>query len=280
MANIWKNPRLKWAVIGFHVLLAAYSLIVLYPLLVMLFSSVKSTRELFTNPLGVPVHPVWSNYAQAWKEAKFAIYFKNSIWVTVASTASILFFSSMASYILGRMKFKLNAWVYGLFMAGLVIPGRLAIIPLFLLIRDLHLLNTHTGLILIYTGHAMPFSIFLLTTFFRQIPHELEEAAVVEGAGRFAIYWQIMLPLVRPALATVGIFEFLHVWNDFFFPLVFLRSEKLMTIPVGLSVFFGEYATNWALLFAALAISILPVVVAFVVMSKQFIAGLTAGAIK
>jgi raffinose/stachyose/melibiose transport system permease protein len=280
MATIWKNPRLKWAVIGFHVLLGAYSLVVLYPLLVMLFSSVKSTRELFTNPLGVPTHPVWSNYVQAWKEAKFAVYFKNSIWVTVASTASILFFSSMASYILGRAKFKLNAWVYGLFMAGLVIPGRLAIIPLFLLIRDLHLLNKHTGLILIYTGHAMPFAIFLLTTFFRQIPHELEEAAVVEGAGRFTIYWRIMLPLVRPALATVGIFEFLHVWNDFFFPLVFLRSEKLMTIPVGLSVFFGEYATNWALLFAALAISILPVVVAFIVMSRQFIAGLTAGAIK
>jgi raffinose/stachyose/melibiose transport system permease protein len=280
MANIWKNPRLKWAVIGFHVVLGAYSLVVLYPLLVMLFSSVKSTRELFTNPLGVPVHPVWSNYVQAWKEAKFAVYFKNSIWVTVASTASILFFSSMASYILGRMKFKLNAWVYGLFMAGLVIPGRLAIIPLFLLMRDLHLLNKHIGLILIYTAHAMPFAIFLLTTFFRQIPHELEEAAVVEGAGRFTIYWRIMLPLVRPALATVGIFEFLHVWNDFFFPLIFLRSEKLMTIPVGLSVFFGEYATNWALLFAALAISILPVVIAFIALSKQFIAGLTAGAIK
>ncbi|HWI50694.1 MAG TPA: carbohydrate ABC transporter permease [Symbiobacteriaceae bacterium] len=280
MESVWKNPRLKWAAIGFHLVLGIYALIVIYPLLVMLLSSIKSTRELITNPYGWPTHAMWSNYAQAWKEAKFAVYFKNSIWVTVAATTTIIFCASMASYVLGRVKFKLNPWVYGLFMAGLVIPGRLAIIPLFLLIRDLHLLNTHAGLILIYTGHAMPFAIFLLTTFFRQVPHELEEAAVVEGAGRFTIYWRIMLPLVRPALATVAIFEFLHIWNDFFYPLVFLRSEKLMTIPVGLSVFFGEYATNWALLFAALAISILPVVIIFIAMSKQFIAGLTAGAIK
>jgi len=280
MESIWKNPRLKWAVIGFHLVLGTYALIVLYPLLVMLLSSIKSTRELITNPYGWPAHPMWSNYVQAWEEARFAVYFKNSIYLTITSTASIIFCASMASYILGRVKFKLNPWVYGLFMAGLVIPGRLAIIPLFLLIRDLHLLNKHIGLILIYTGNAMPFAIFLLTTFFRQIPTELEEAAVVEGAGRFTIYWRIMLPLVRPALATVAIFEFLHIWNDFFYPLVFLRSEKLMTIPVGLSIFFGEYATNWALLFAALAISILPVVVIFIAMSKQFIAGLTAGAIK
>jgi raffinose/stachyose/melibiose transport system permease protein len=277
---VWNNPRLRWAAIGFHVVLGAYALVVLYPLLIMLLSSIKSTKELYTNPFSIPSTPLWSNYARAWKEANFAVYFKNSLWITLAATAVILLSASMASFVLGRIKFRLSPWVFALFVAGLVIPGRLAIIPLFLLVRDLHLLNTHTGLILIYTAHAMPFSIFLLTTFFRQIPHELEEAAVVEGAGMFTVYWRIMLPLVRPALATVAIFEFLHIWNDFFFPLIFLRSEKLMTIPVGLSVFFGEYATDWASLFAALAISILPVIVMFIAMSKQFIAGLTAGAIK
>lgn len=112
--------------------------------------------------------------------------------------------------------------------------------------RDLHLLNSHFGLMVIYAAGAMPFSIFLLTTFFRQIPTELQEAAEVEGAGLFTIYWKIMMPLVRPALATVGIFEFLHIWNDFFFPLVMLKSNKLLTIPVGLSVFFGEYSTGRA----------------------------------
>jgi raffinose/stachyose/melibiose transport system permease protein len=280
MKQIWQNTRLRWAVIGFHLILIAYSAVVLYPLFTMLLGSVKTTRDLYVNPYGWPEVFAWSNYARAWKEANFALYAKNSLWVTVVSTASILLCASMAAYVLGRFTFRLNSWIYGFFIAGMVVSGRLSIIPLFLLLRDLKLLNSHLGLILVYTANAMPFSIFLLTTFFRQLPHELEEAAVVEGAGPWTIYWRIMLPLVRPALATVAIFEFMAIWNDFFFPLIFLRSEKLMTIPVGLSVFFGEYATDWATLFAALTISVVPVIVAFILASRQFIAGLTAGAVK
>lgn len=279
-SNIWSNPRLRWAAIGFHVVLLIYAVIVIYPLFTMLLGSVKTTRDLYVNPYGWPEHFQWANYVKAWKQANFARYAKNSLWVTFASTGAILLCASMASYVLGRFKFRLNAWIFGLFVAGLVVSGRLSIIPLFLLMRDLKLLNSHLGLILVYTANSMPFAIFLLTTFFRQIPHELEEAALVEGAGQFTIYWRIMLPLVRPALATVAIFEFMHIWNDFFFPLIFLRSDKLMTIPVGLSVFFGEYATDWATLFAALTISVVPVIVAFILASRQFIAGLTAGAIK
>ena len=277
---VWRNPRLKWAAIGFHVVLIIYALIVMFPLITMLFGSVKSTRDLFVNPFGWPSEFMWSNYVRAWKEANFAIYFKNSLYVTVISTTTIILASSMAAFVLARIKFKLNAWIHGLFIAGLVVPSRLAIIPLFLLVRDLGLMNKHLALILIYTGGAMPFAIFLLTTFFRQVPNELAEAATVEGAGTWTIYWRIMLPLVRPALATVAIFEALHAWNDFFFPLIFLRSNKLMTVPVGLSVFFGEYATDWATLFAALTISIVPVIVLFIFMSRQFIAGLTQGAVK
>lgn len=278
--EVLQNPRLRLAAFGFHLILIAYTCVVLYPILVMLLSSIKTTPEIYTNPYGLPKSPVWSNYAKAWTEANFSIYFKNSLFITVVSTVAILWVASMASYVLARFDFKLNPWIFGLFVGGLTVPSRLAIIPLFLLVRDLKLLNTHLGLILVYTGGAMPFAIFLLTPFFRQIPSELLEAAVVEGAGPFTIYWRIMLPLVRPALATIAIFEFLHNWNDFFFPLIFLRSPKLMTIPVGLSVFFGEYATNWALLFAALAISILPVLLMFFAMSRQFISGLTAGAVK
>lgn len=278
--KIWQNKQLRVAVILFHVVLIAYTGVVLYPLFTMLLGSVKTMKDLIVNPYGWPEVFQWSNYSRAWTEANFALFAKNSLWVTVAATCSILFCASMAAYVLGRFKFRLNAWVFGFFVAGMIVSGRLSIIPLFLLMRDLKLLNSHFGLILVYTANAMPFSIFLLTTFFRQIPHELEEAAVVEGAGPWTIYWRIMLPLVRPALATVAIFEFMGIWNDFFFPLIFLRSEKLMTIPVGLSVFFGEYATDWATLFAALTISVVPVIVAFIVASRQFIAGLTAGAIK
>lgn len=279
-ATILRSPRLSAAVFLFHAVLIGYAFVVMYPLIIMLLSSIKTNRELFTDPYGWPAQPMWANYVRAWKEANFAGYFKNSIFVTVTSTSLIVLVASMASFALGRIQFKLNAWIYGLFLAGLVVPSRLAIIPLFLLMRDLKLLNSHLGLIVVYVAGAMPFSIFLLTTFFRQVPKELEEAAIVEGAGLFTIYWRIMMPLVRPALATVAIFQFLSVWNDFFFPLVFLRNPKLMTIPVGLSNFFGEYATDWSVLFAALSISILPVILMFIAMSRQFISGLTAGAVK
>jgi len=277
---VWQNPRLRWSVIGFHLVLGAYTLVVLFPIITMLLGSVKSTRDLIVNPFGWPETFVWSNYLRAWSEANFAVYFKNSLFVTAASTAATLLAASMASFVLARIPFRLNTFILGLFTAGLVVPSRLSIIPLFLLVRDLGLMNTHLALILIYVGTSMPFDIFLLTTFFRQVPVELAEAAVVEGAGLWTVYWRIMMPLVRPALATVAIYEALGAWNDFFFPLIFLRDKKLMTIPVGLSVFFGEYATDWPTLFAALTISIVPVIVMFAFMSRQFIAGLTQGAIK
>lgn len=277
---IWRTPRLRWSAIVFHAILIAYSLTVIGPLLVMAISSVKTTAEIYTNPFGLPEVWQWSNYTRAWTEANFAVYFKNSLFVTITATALTILVGAMASYGLGRFEFKLNPVIYGVFVLGLMISSRLAIIPLFLLMRDLHLLNTHAALILIYIGSSMPFDVFLLTAFFRQVPKELEEAAIVEGAGAVTIFTRIMLPLVRPALATVAIFEFLGNWNDFFFPLIFLQDEKKMTIPVGLSVFFGEYATDWASLFAALAISIVPVIVMFLLMSRQFIEGLTAGAIK
>lgn len=278
--KLWQNTRLRGVVLLFHAVLIAYTGVVLYPLFTMLLGSIKTTRDLIVNPYGWPEVLNWSNYTRAWTQANFALYAKNSLFVTLVTTICVLLCASMAAYALARFKFKLNGWIFGFFVAGIIVSGRLSIIPLFLLMRDLKLLNSHLGLILVYTANAMPFAVFLLTTFFRQVPHELEEAAVVEGAGPWTIYWRIMLPLVRPALATVAIFEFMAVWNDFFFPLIFLRSKKLMTIPVGLSVFFGEYATDWATLFAALTISVVPVIVAFILASRQFIAGLTAGAVK
>jgi len=276
----WQSPRLRWSIIGFHLVLGAYALVVLFPIITMLLGSVKSTQDLIVNPFGLPKAVVWSNYLRAWSEANFAVYFKNSLFVTVTSTLATLLAASMASFVLARVRFRANPLILGLFIAGLVVPSRLSIIPLFLLVRDLGLMNTHLALILIYVGTSMPFDIFLLTTFFRQVPNELAEAAVVEGASIWTVYWRIMLPLVRPALATVAVFEALGAWNDFFFPLIFLRDNDLMTVPVGLSVFFGEYATDWPTLFAALAISIVPVIVMFAFMSRQFIAGLTQGAVK
>lgn len=264
----------------FQALLMGYALTVLLPLVIMLMNSVKSVKDIFTRPYGLPTTFQWSNYVQAWQQANFTAYMKNSVFVSLTTVLCVLAISSMAAYVLARFRFRGAALLQGLFLVGLMLPIRLAIIPLFLLMRDLRLVNTHLSLILIYTSSALPFAIFLLTTFMRNVPRSLEEAAVVEGAGWFIIYARIVLPLVRPALATVAIFNFMHTWNDFFFPLIFLKKKSLMTIPVGISTFFGEYGNQWHLLFAGLAIAMVPVILVFLIMSRQFIAGLTAGALK
>ncbi len=264
-----------------QLVLLAYAAVVLYPLLIMVASSLKTTGEIFQNPLGlIPDRIRFSNYTEAWYQANFGTYFKNSIVVGGVSVLVILFFGSMAAYVLARFPFPGNRLIYLLFLAGFMIPVRLAIVPLFIMMRDLHLLDTLWSLICVYVAGGMPFTIFILVNFFRRIPRDLEDAAVVDGASPFQVYYQISLPLVRPALATVGLFHFLNIWNDFFFPLIFIRSEGLRTIPLGISTFFGEYSNNWSLLFAALSISILPVIVLYLLTSKQFISGLTAGAIK
>ena len=264
-----------------QLLLVGYALLVVYPLLIMVASSLKTTGEIFANPLSlIPQSIRLSNYADAWNQANFGTYFRNSIFVGVVSVLLILFFGSMAAYVLARFSFPGNRVIYLLFLAGFMIPVRLAIVPLFIMMRDLRLLDTLWSLILVYIASGMPFTIFLMVNFFRHIPRDLEDAAVLDGAGPFQVYYQIMLPLVRPALATVGLFHFLNVWNDFFFPLIFIRSENLRTVPLGVSTFFGEYSNDWALLFAALSISIVPVIIVYLLASKQFIAGLTSGAIK
>ncbi len=278
-----RHRSLRRLVVGSPIqfLLIGYAVLVVYPLLIMVASSLKTTGEIFANPLSlVPESIRLGNYAEAWNQANFGTYFRNSIFVGVVSVLLILFFGSMAAYVLARFSFPGNRAIYLLFLAGFMIPVRLAIVPLFIMMRDLHLLDTLWSLILVYIASGMPFTVFLMVNFFRHIPRDLEDAAVLYGAGPFQVYYQIMLPLVRPALATVGLFHFLNVWNDFFFPLIFIRSENLRTVPLGVSTFFGEYTNDWALLFAALSISIVPVIVIYLLASKQFIAGLTSGAIK
>jgi raffinose/stachyose/melibiose transport system permease protein len=263
-----------------HLILAAYSITVVFPIILVIFNSFKSTKEIFSSPYGLPTSISFDNYINAWETANFGVYFKNSIFVTSISVVLILWIASMASYVLARHQFKGSLIIYFMFLVGLMLPMRLAIIPLFLLLRDLELLDSYTGLILVYVASGLPFSIFILYTFFKSIPDELAQAARVEGCNTFQIYYKIMLPLVRPALSTVAIFNFIGLWNDFFFPYILLRDPDLYTIPVGISKFFGEYSTDWSSLFAALALSIIPVIIVFFMMSKQFIEGLTAGAVK
>ncbi len=261
-------------------LLIANTLLVLLPMFFMVLSSLKTTREIFQRPFSLPASLIWQNYPAVWEAAHFSIYFRNSVVVTIASMALILVTSTLAAYALGRYQFRGNDLIYVYFLTGIMVPIRLAIIPLFILMRDLHLLDTYWSLILVYAASGLPSAIFILTGFFRTLPRDLDNAARIDGAGELSVLVRVMLPLVRPALAIVTVYNIIPIWNDFFFPLVFIHQDRLKTLPLGMTVFFGEFATNWALLFAGLTLAAAPVIGLYILMSQQFIKGLTAGAVK
>jgi raffinose/stachyose/melibiose transport system permease protein len=266
--------------LAFHCLLFSYSLLIIFPLITMFLSSFKSSREIFLFPYSLPKIVRFENYVQVWVQGNFGRYFGNSLLVTGVTMTLVLFIGSMAAFGIARYQYKLNTVVYLLFLSGIMLPLKAAIIPLFLMLKQLHLLNTLYALILVYTAMSLPSTVFILTGFMRSLPRDLEDAARIDGCHEFAIYWKIVMPLVKPALVLVTIYNAIPIWNDFFFPLVFIQSEHLKTLPLGMTVFFGQYQTDWGLLFTALSVAILPMIALYLFLSKHFITGMTAGAVK
>jgi raffinose/stachyose/melibiose transport system permease protein len=259
------------------VLLCIYGLIALGPLLLMVVGSFRTSNAIFNNPLGFEWPPTVRSYILAWQQAHFSVYFINSLLVTVGSVLISTVVSVLAAYALARARSRAMQILEAIFLSGLMLPIQLAILPIFHLLDGFRLIDSLFGLTLVYAASGIPFSIFVLTAFFRQLPEDLEEASVIDGAGAFRRFWSVMVPLVRPAIAAVAIFRFVPVWNDFLYPLVLLRSNSHYTLPVGLASFFGQYQTNWSLLFAGLVIATIPLIALFLLASKQVIAGLTAG---
>jgi len=270
-------PRISLGSIGTTLLLSTYALIVLGPLIIVVLNTMRPTREIYRAPVALPSSINFDSYIIAWEEASFNVYFFNSLVITVASVTLATTVSALAAYVLGRYRFRGSQALIAYFVAGLTLPFRLAMVPLFLLLNDLGLIDSRVGLILVYAATGIPFSIFILSAFFRQLPQELSEAARIDGANEFIIFSRVMLPLVRPSLATVAIFQFVPLWNDFFFPLVLLRSTDKWTLPVGMTRFFGEFQTDWSTLFAGLVITTLPLIILFLSATEQIISGLTAG---
>ncbi|GGR13463.1 MULTISPECIES: carbohydrate ABC transporter permease [Agromyces] len=254
-----------------------YAAISIAPLLLMLSNSLRTTQDMAKHPLGLPLPPNFTSYQKAWITASFDTYFFNSIFVTVASVLLSTAVSLLAAYAFARTKSKLFATLEGLFLSGLMLPVYLAILPLFFMLDAAGLISNLGGLILVYGALGIPFSTFVLASFFRQLPIELDEAARLDGAGPFMTFWRVHLPLVRPAIATVIVFRFVPVWNDFFYPLILIRDQSAYTLPVGITRFFGEYQTDWATLFAGLTLATIPLVVLFLLATKQIVSGLTAG---
>lgn len=260
-------------------LLWLYAAVALAPLVLMAMGSLRDERELADKPLGLPLHPVFENYAKAWSEGGFSAYFVNSIVVTVGSVLLGAGVSVLAAYPLARYRFHGRGFLTAFFLAGLMLPIRLGIVPVFYLLNSVGLIDSRIGLICVYAASGVPFSIFVLTAFFRALPMDLEEAARIDGAGEFRIFARIMVPMVRPAVTTVALFQFIPLWNDFFFPLVLVEDDKY-TLPVGLTRFVAEFESSHSELYAGLVITTIPLVLLFLLATKQIVAGLTAGMTK
>ena len=275
--NTPRRRRVNPTGAAISILLWGYVFIVLAPMALILINSMRPTRQIFREPIALPESINLDSYVRAWGEANFSEYFLNTVIIVVASVTLATTVSALAAYALGRYSFRGSTLLAIFFLSGLLLPFRLAIMPLFLLLQDLGLVDSRLGLILVYAATGVPFSVFILTAYFRQLPVDLSEAAKMDGAGEFTIFGRVMLPLVRPALATVAVFQFVPLWNDFFFPLVLLRSSEKWTLSVGMTRFFGEFQTDWSTLFAGITITTLPLIIVFLLATRQIIAGLTAG---
>jgi len=259
-----------------------FAIAVLGPLAWVLVTSLKTGAEVFSSPWGLPETAQWGNYAKAWHEAGISKYFLNSLIVSVATIILLLPIGSMAAYVLARFPFRGSQFVFGTFLGGMMFPNFLIIIPLFFLLRDLALLDTKTGLILVYVAYSLSFTIFVMHGFFHALPNELAEAGEIDGATDAQTFWRIMLPIARPGLIIVGIFNAIGLWNEYGLALVLVNSEENRTLPLGIAnlVMTQHYQSDWGALFAGLVIVMLPVMIVYWVFRDKIHETMLAGAVK
>jgi len=282
MTLSWKgaSPLKKFFIICLQVMLISYALMILYPLYNMIISSFKSTREILTSPFALPSYISFENYVNVFFNRGFARYFINSLWITGVSIFCVVLLGSMAAYGISRFKFKGSTLIYMLFLSGIMLPLRAAVIPLFQIIRNMGLYDTPLAVIFIFIAMGLPSTVFILAGFMRTIPKSLLQAAQVDGCSELRMYAQIVMPIAMPSVSLVTIYNAVPIWNDFFFPLVFIRNDAIKTLPLGLTTFIGQFGTRWDLMFVGLTIAIIPVLILYLLMSKYFIKGMTAGALK
>jgi N-acetylglucosamine transport system permease protein len=269
-----------------HVALAVWAILVIAPLLWTFMASFKTNTEIFLgNPFSLPGQFNFDSYVRAWNEANVGRYFLNSVFVVTLSTAGTMLMGSMAAYVLARYKFIGNRFIYYLFVSGLAFPVFLALVPLFLVVNNLGLLNTYTGLILVYIAYSLPFTVFFLAAFFKTLPNSVAEAAVMDGASHTRLFFQVMMPMAKPGLVSITIFNILGQWNQYLLPVALMQGENaeekwVLTQGIASISISAGYEADWAALFAALTLSILPMIVMYAFFQRQIQAGLTAGAVK
>lgn len=265
-----------------HLILTLWSIIVIFPMLWVFLSSWKTTSEIFDSPLSLPSSLSFDNYVSAWNDSNVGRYMFNSVIVVSCALVLVMILGAMAAYTLARFDFRGNRFIYYLILAGNTFPIFLAIVPLFFVLRNMGLLNTLPGLILAYVAFAFPFTVFFLFPFFKGLPNEISEAAEMDGAGEWRTFFQVMLPMARPGIAAVAIFNFLGLWNQFLLPVALNTNERNYVLSQGMAGFASSagYAVNFGALFAAVVITVVPVLVVYVIFQRQLQGSLSQGMLK
>ena len=264
-----------------YILLVIWSIINLFPIYFMFTFSLKGNDEIFgANIIGLPQHWLWSNYSSALGTGNMALYFFNSLLVTVVSIGISIIAAMMATYALTRIKWRLSKLTNAFFMLGLTIPLQASIVPVYVVLSKLHWLNKYSTLIVPYSAFTLSMSILICTGFMVDIPYDLDEAAIIDGCGLFGTFFKIIMPLMKPALSTVGIYAYLQCWNEFMFANVFISDQKHRTLPVGIKALSGAYTTDWGPIGAALVIATFPTLIAYIFLSRKIQDSFIAGAVK
>ena len=263
-----------------YVILSIWSVIVLLPIWTMIINSFKTKYDIYEAPFSLPKNWIFENYRSVLQSGDFLMYFTNSFLVTAGSLVFIILFGAMAAYALVNKKNKITGFLYFFFIAGMMLPIKIGSIRLLQMIKALGLLNSIAGLYPIYIAMGIPIAVFILTEFIGSIPKDLTEAGLIDGASRMTIFRKIILPMISPAVATVSIYNLVPIWNDLWFPLIFITNERSKTLLLGVTRLFGQYLTDWSKILAVLTLSAVPVILLYLAMSRHFISGLTAGAVK
>lgn len=268
--------------IGAHAILLTYTIIALFPVILVIMNSFKSRASIFSEPLTPPTPKTFDliGYTTVIGQGDFIHYFQNSLVVTIASLFFVLLFGAMAAFSLSEYRFRGNT-LMGLYLAlGIMIPIRLGTVAILQLMVASGLVNTLTALILVYTAQGLPLAIFILSEFMKQVSGDLKNAGRIDGLSEYTIFFRLVLPLVRPSMATVAVFTMIPIWNDLWFPLILAPSEETKTVTLGAQQFLGQFVTNWNAILAALSLAIMPVLILYAIFSRQLIRGITSGAVK
>ena len=274
-----RAPR-SWATLARHALLILFALVSIYPILVMWITALRPAREAQQNPFGLPTPPILDNVTNAWVRGRFGDYLLNSVIITVPTVVGVVALSALAGYGIARFRFPGRVLAFGAILLGLTIPFQSVMIPLYYQLLGMGLLGTYWAVILPGIAFGLPFGVFLMAAFFEDLPKELHEAGRVDGCGELRIFWSVMLPLAKPAISTLIVFQFMRTWNEFLMPLLYLQDESKRPIPLGLMFFQGTYTRDIGLIAAGVTLATIPVILVYLLFQRQFVRGLTAGAVK